>query len=1078
MNKEKKICKKCNSENSPESKICKKCGFIIMDETCDLDVVNDHKDMTDETCVVEFKYDKDNIVADRYQILSEVGRGAMGVVYKAWDQKLERYIALKTIKFDQKVPVKIEEFRKRLISEAKAIAKLKHPHIVTVHDVGIEELSSYVAMELIDGYPLTDIIKNYKNQDLDKIVDIISQVLEAISHAHSNGIIHRDLKPANIMLENENYVKIADFGIAKIVEDQEITLGDEGRIMGTPSYMAPERFEGIQDDLRSDIYSIGIIMYELITGTKPPRKATSPDKLPSYTLQPDLNFSDEQSIPDFLREIFVKVIEKDRKKRFQNAEEFKKELIQKYKAYKGKSIDVVEQELLFNVPLHRNINFTGRERELKKISEELSSNKILAIHGLGGMGKTQVTLEYLYRHHSDYRIIWWIHSDDPSVISSDYASLAEPLGLPSLAMKEQEVVAIVKGKLEQQDRWLLIFDNAENPEDILGYFPKTKKGHILISSRNPNWGGVTNTLSLDVMTSEEAVNFLLKRTKDKEKKTARKLADSLGRLPLALEQAGSYIETTGRSISEYFNMFKQYKEKLLSRGKPPDYPETVSTTWEISFQRIREKFDEAVDLMNLVAFFGPDDIPVNILVDGAECLPKNLSRLVIDPFDFDDAITVLRNYSIIKRHGQYLYVHRLVQNIVRDRLDEKNRAHWAEAAIRICNKAFVFDRDDMRTWEECSRIFPHALTSAEHAEDYKVVLVDVCEILNNTGEYLSNLGQLLGAKEITERALAIAEKIYGYEHQSIVVSLNNLSKILKNLGEFERSKDLIERALEIDEKNLGSDHPNVAKHLCNLGVILRELGQLEKARKLMERALAIYENVYGSEHPNIAKFLNNLGLIIRDLGEPMKAKRLLELALAIVEKEFGSEHPNTAIRFNNLGLILKDLGELDNAKKLFERTLVIDEKLFGREHPTTAISLSNLGDIIKDLGELPKAKELVEEALRINEKAFGPDHPNVAGNLCNLAMIHKDLGNITEAKKMINQALSIDEKAFNPEHYRLARDQHKLGLVLEKAGEFEKARMHLQKSLSIHLKALGEHHPKTQKVKEDMASLPEQDKSK
>jgi eukaryotic-like serine/threonine-protein kinase len=241
------ICKKCKAENPPDSNICTHCDVSL----------------DDSTDFIEFEVKPKQVIADRYEIVQEVGRGAMGVVYKALDKKLERYVALKTLKIDQGSPVKIADFRKRMIFEAKAAAKLRHPNVVVIHDVSeMDKLTIHIAMELIDGLPLSDFIVSGGLTDLDLIIDIIVQICDGINHAHENKIVHRDLKPGNIMLVNKREVKITDFGIAKMTEEVSNRNAEKGFVIGTLPYMSPERFDYINDDPRSDLYAVGIIMYD------------------------------------------------------------------------------------------------------------------------------------------------------------------------------------------------------------------------------------------------------------------------------------------------------------------------------------------------------------------------------------------------------------------------------------------------------------------------------------------------------------------------------------------------------------------------------------------------------------------------------------------------------------------------------------------------------------------------------------------------------------------------------------------------------------------------------------------------
>lgn len=249
---------------------------------------------------------------------------------------------------------------------------------------------------------------------------------------------------------------------------------------------------------------------------------------------------------------------------------------------------------IWNIPHRRNPNFTGRQKLLENTHKSLTSGKVTAltqpqaIHGLGGIGKTQTALEYAYRHAADYDIVWWIQSDEPAKLAADYAALAVPLDLPEKDEPDQSVIVdAVRRRLERESGWLLIFDNAERQEDVSGYIPQGGGGHVLITSRNPVWRGVASPQPVDAMKPKEAVDFLLGRTGQKDRMAAGELAKELGYLPLALEQAGAYIDAHASAIASYLDLFRKRQGELLKLGKPStDYPDTVATTWEISFREV------------------------------------------------------------------------------------------------------------------------------------------------------------------------------------------------------------------------------------------------------------------------------------------------------------------------------------------------------------------------------------------------------------------------------------------------------------------------------------------------------------
>lgn len=606
---------------------------------------------------------------------------------------------------------------------------------------------------------------------------------------------------------------------------------------------------------------------------------------------------------------------------------------------------------VWNVPHNRNPNFTGRADLLEALRAALTSGRPAAltqtIHGLGGVGKTQLATEYAYRNSHLYDIVWWIRSEEPSSLAADYAGLAAKLGLPEAEAAQQKIIVeAVRSWLGQNGDWLLVFDNARNRAEVGDYLPQGTTGHVIVTSRDPNWRGVAQPLQVPVMPPDEAVDFLLKRTSQADKDAAEALASTLGYLPLALEQVGAYIEEKGKSFSEYAQLFEKYHQKLLERGTPSTkYPATVATTWDISFEEVRKQSPAAEDLMNLCAFLAPDDIPLEIISEGVEHLPESLAAEVSDPIAFDEILAAIRCYSLAERSGETISIHRLVQTVVRDRLMEDATKIWAEAALQLANKAFPFDSDDVRTWPVCSKLLPHTLIVIEHAKALRLVTQVLGRLLNQVGLYLTERAELDEAKSMYEQAIIVYEKTYGADHPQVAVSLSSLGNVLRQRGDLSGARANIERALKIAEAVDGPEHPNVAIRLNNLGMVLKDQGDLEGALTYFERALKIDEAKYGTNHPKVAIRLNNIGMVLSDKGNLAGARSHLERALAIDEAEYGLEHPNTAIRLNNLGFVLQEQGDLAGARSHYERALQIFRKFLGEDHPDTRMARDNLASL-------------------------------------------------------------------------------------------------------------------------------------
>lgn len=597
---------------------------------------------------------------------------------------------------------------------------------------------------------------------------------------------------------------------------------------------------------------------------------------------------------------------------------------------------------VWNVPHNRNPHFTGREEFLEALSESLASGQpaalAQAIHGLGGVGKTQLATEFAYRNSHRYEVVWWVRAEEPATLASDYARLAEKLGLPEAHEANQGlIVEAVRRWLEQHGGWLLVFDNANRGDEIRDYLPRGTTGHVIVTSRDRDWSGVAHPLRVKEMPRDESVEFLLKRTSQTDAASAALLADELGDLPLALEQAGAYIDATAETLASYLELFREHHARLLSRGTPStNYPATVATTWDISFAEVRRQSPVSEDLINLCAFFAPDAIPLQVIRDGAESLPEALAAAVSDPFALNDALAPLLRYALAERRGQTLSIHRLVQAVLREHLTEHERKQWAVRAAWVLNKAFPGSHDVL-VWLTYSTLVPHGLAVAEHTREFTEAFVPVSHIFNELGIYLRTLGDFAQAKSAYEQSLALLELAGGDSDAALEGTLSNLGIVLGELGDLDGALDCQQRALEISIKIYGEEHEQVAISLNNLGTVLHRRGDLAGARAQFERAIKIIETVHGPEHYLVAARASNLGYVLLEQGDVAGARLWTERALVIDTATYGVDHPHVALDMNNLAAILFKLGDRDGARNCLERALRTLTKFFGEEHPQTVM---------------------------------------------------------------------------------------------------------------------------------------------
>ncbi|MBI4798484.1 MAG: toll/interleukin-1 receptor domain-containing protein [Desulfarculus sp.] len=624
--------------------------------------------------------------------------------------------------------------------------------------------------------------------------------------------------------------------------------------------------------------------------------------------------------------------------------------------------------IAFSVPHQRNPNFAGREDYLTALGAALAGGPAAltqAIAGLGGVGKTQLALEYCYRQRGAYPLVWWVRCEEPATLASDYAGLAPYLGIAP-SQDQTQTVAAVRQRLATLPGWLMVLDNVNQPEDLKPYLPHGGQGHIIITSRHQAWRGVAEPLKVEVWPQGEAVAFLLKRTGSTDEANAEKLANELGCLPLALEQAGAFVEETGCTLAEYLGLLASHRADLLAKGSGlSGYERTVATTWLPAFEAVQKKSPAAAELLNLCAFLAPDDIPLEIIREGKEFLPPALAAAVDNPLAWNDALAALKAYSLVQREGDSLSVHRLVQAVTRDRLGDEEKKEWAGVAVRVVNKAFPFDSDDVRFWPTCARLLAHGLAAAGHAEEAEVEPAATSRLLNQMG-------------------------LYG-----------------RSRAEFAQAKALYERSLASNIKTYGPDHPEVATLRNNLGLVLRDLGDLPAAREQYELALAIFEKILGADHPNVATLRNNLGSVLKDLGDLQAAREQLELSLASDLKTYGPDHPEVATRRNNLGGVLQDLGDLQAAREQFELALASDLKTHGPDHLDVAYRRNNLCVLLYAMDDYAGALAQQEQALAIFESFLPPEHPDIIQSLRNLADCHEALGNPDQAAELRARAEAL-----------------------------------------------------------------------
>ena len=466
---------------------------------------------------------------------------------------------------------------------------------------------------------------------------------------------------------------------------------------------------------------------------------------------------------------------------------------------------------IWNVPYPRNPFFLGRDTELAQVRRHLQDGQATAlsqpqaINGLGGIGKTQLALEYAYRYHQDYQMVLWARAESTEALISSYVTIASLLHLPEREAKEQDItVQAVKIWLQTHRGWLLILDNADELTLLADFLSPNFEGHLLLTTRAAATGRLARPLPIATFPPSHGALFLLRRAallgpfaelsqaSGEDRELALQISQELGGLPLALDQAGAYLEETGIRLAEYYHIYQHRRSDLLQRrgGLVADHPAPVATTWSLSFEKVEEKNPAAADLLRLCAFLSPDAIPEEIISDGASDLGTALRPVAADAFRLNAAIEVVRRYSLLQRNREtkMLSMHRLVQAVLIERMTQRTQRQWVQRAVCAINRVFPRNVDEVGTWPQCQRYLSQAQVCATLIAHYNITVPQAPHLLNRAGHYLHFHAQYEQAKLLYQCALTICERVLGPEHPDTAVTLHHLAWLYRDQEQYEQAE--------------------------------------------------------------------------------------------------------------------------------------------------------------------------------------------------------------------------------------------------------------------------------------------------
>ncbi|MEU3791502.1 FxSxx-COOH system tetratricopeptide repeat protein [Streptomyces fructofermentans] len=755
----------------------------------------------------------------------------------------------------------------------------------------------------------------------------------------------------------------------------------------------------------------------------------------------------------------------------------------------------------------RNRNFTGREDLLEQLNRRLTDGVTAvlpeALHGMGGVGKSQIAIEHVYRRSRDYRLIWWIPSEQTNLIVQSLIELGEQMGLRAGA--DRSAVPAVLEALrvgEPYSNWLLVFDNAENPQEVRQFFPNDGPGRVLVTSRNSQWSSLANSLEVDVFAREESVALIKRRSPQIPEDAASRLADSLGDLPLAVEQAAVWLAETGMPVHQYLDLFETKYAELLQVDPPADYDLPVAAAWNVSLDRLREDHPAALQLLQVCAYFAPEPVDWDFFsaVRGVDA-PPALRAALDDPIKLARAVREIGRYALarIDHRKSTIQVHRLVQRVLIEQMNGMERGEMRHTAHQILAHADPRNPQRSSEWPRYSALLPHVRASGMvECEDPWAR-----ELVLNEAKFLLARSDYDAALDAAEEAAGVWRRKLGHEHEHVIAAdqvraealrwlnrytdayelqselvercrqvlgerdeatqraLSVLAILLRLRGDFYRARELDQRAYETTLREQGADDPGTLQAAHNYAVSLRLAGNFEEAHRMDVDTYERRVEVIGDDHLQTLNTLHSVYIDLQELGQFRSALDGQEELWKRTLRMLGEEHSLTIWVVRELSVTRRKVSDHTGALELSSKVLDLLRRQRGEKSLDTVRAALNHATDLRQTGDLGAAADLGRQTMLHCRDLLGEEHPHAYATATNLAVTLRLLGQIEESHALDEAAVNGLSRVLSANHPRTILARTNLASDLFAMGELQGAR-DLDRELLVHsVETRGGEHPAT-----------------
>lgn len=722
----------------------------------------------------------------------------------------------------------------------------------------------------------------------------------------------------------------------------------------------------------------------------------------------------------------------------------------------------------------RNIRFTGREQLLTDAYRELQESGpgagVVTLHGMSGVGKTQLAAEYVYRFGSEYDVVWWVPADRRALYRQKLAELAPELGLATGAEYGERLRA-VRDSLRRGDphaHWLLVLDGADEPDQIWDLVP-TGPGHVLITSRNPEWSEHnSNLVEVPVYRRDESVAFIRRRAPRLTPAEADQLAEALEDLPLLLDQTAGWLNDSDLSVDEYIELLEGGIDQDVVKVSA-DFPLAFQTAWSILLNKLRDTVPESVDLLRLCSFFAPGSIPVRLLKDMPPGdLPEQVAGLMNDPLLWNKAIGQLRQYSVVRLEshesvedaassGESIYMHRMVHQIVGHDMSEENRQEFIDVVRRALAAADPGRPTDTRLWPAYAEITPHL----KWADVLKSTDPAVQTLVLNCLRYMYLSGEYRAGIKLGERALAAWREMFGENHSRIWDLSYHYANVLRAVGDYAGTEAIERAAVEHLRAERGTEDLEHLRAATGLAADLRGLGRYDEALEISSWVLAGYHDLLGDQDSRTLNAQNNLAMTLRLLGRYAESLELNGRTLDARRQLLRQRHTWTLFSEIHYSTDLRLLGRYNEALSLQNQSVQVHRRVLGSDNPQTLRAEHNLALCHYRNGDRAKAANLFTRVLERCERVLGDSDPLTMMFAAGQSCFAREHGNIDQARAISEKVVSGYADMLGEEHPYAAGSRGNHALILRNVGERDHAHVLLEEALATMTRAVGENHPWT-----------------